>query len=336
MRPNNFDLLRLFAATQVMYIHTLHHLSVDLPWFAPLNYFHGVSIFFVISGFLISATFERSTTLYDYIKNRVLRIFPALWCCIILTVLLFSLCGVNFFNSQTAPWLLSQLIGVIYTPSFLENFGFGSYNGSLWTIPVQLQFYTVLPVLYWLIHKRNNKDVFFVLIWLLFLVVAVILPAIGLIKSGNEIETMAQKLVRYSFVSHFYMFMIGLLLQHYSLYKNKYILNKGLYWVISYLLICILFPSSLFFQILSKLILAVATVSVAYSLPNISNILLRKNDISYGVYIYHGLILNLFVNAGLQFYTEYFFLSFAFSYLAGYLSWLLVERPVLNLKKTRR
>ena len=42
---------------------------------------------FAISGFLISASFERSHNLANYFRNRFLRIFPALWCVVLLTVL---------------------------------------------------------------------------------------------------------------------------------------------------------------------------------------------------------------------------------------------------------
>jgi hypothetical protein len=41
---------------------------------------------------------------------------------------------VNFLNRQTPIWFGSQLVGLIYTPQFMKHFGFGSYNGSLWTL----------------------------------------------------------------------------------------------------------------------------------------------------------------------------------------------------------
>jgi len=55
---NNFDLLRIFAASEVMVGHTILHLDISTPpWLINLIYaFPGVPIFFIISGFLISAS----------------------------------------------------------------------------------------------------------------------------------------------------------------------------------------------------------------------------------------------------------------------------------------
>lgn len=157
MKINNFDLIRLFAASQVIIIHTVNHLNIAKPFFwSLLGAFPGVPIFFVISGFLISASYERSSTLKNYAINRLLRIYPGLWCCVLITIFVASFFGVNFLNSQAPSWVASQFLGAIYTPKFLNNFGFGSYNGSLWTIPLELQFYIALPFFYWLFRKKQT------------------------------------------------------------------------------------------------------------------------------------------------------------------------------------
>lgn len=48
---NNFDLIRLFAASQVMVGHAVAHMKLPFPVFAEylLNAFPGVPIFFVVS-----------------------------------------------------------------------------------------------------------------------------------------------------------------------------------------------------------------------------------------------------------------------------------------------
>ena len=76
---NNFDLLRILAASQVMVAHSFHHLGLDTEsaWFQWLDRFPGVPVFFIISGFLVSASLERSKSPADYFTNRFLRIFPA-------------------------------------------------------------------------------------------------------------------------------------------------------------------------------------------------------------------------------------------------------------------
>ena len=124
---NNFDLLRLMAATQVIFDHYFQHLNIPISEFATrvLYLFPGVPVFFVISGYLISASYQRNSNLGIYIKNRLLRILPGLWGCILITIVVISITGTSFLNKQTIAWLPAQMVGVIYTPGFLSNYGFG-------------------------------------------------------------------------------------------------------------------------------------------------------------------------------------------------------------------
>ena len=334
MKLNNFDLLRIFSASQVMLIHTAWHLSVSMPpWWSLLNAFPGVHIFFVISGFLISASYERSPNLKFYARNRLLRIYPALWCCVFITIPVACLFGMNFINHQAPQWVISQLIGLIYTPHFLKEFGCGSYNGSLWTIPIELQFYFLLPVLYWLFRKANNQMLYLWLIWFFFLFIASILYHTFPPWSERETEPLLQKLIRYSFLPHFYLFLTGVLLQRLEVYKLKYVVEKGLYWLIGYLAFLYLLPSSVATQIIANLLLAVTVVSMAYTKPHLSHNVLKGNDISYGVYIYHGLLINIFIGIGLTNRVGYLLLLSCITYMIGYLSWIGIEKPFLRKKK---
>ena len=54
LRPNNFDLIRLAAALQVVLLHSIENLGLRLPAaMVPLTWFPGVPVFFVLSGYLI-------------------------------------------------------------------------------------------------------------------------------------------------------------------------------------------------------------------------------------------------------------------------------------------
>ena len=82
---NNFDLIRLIAAAEVAIRHTMVHVAPK-QFVYPLEVLFalvpGVPIFFFLSGFLISRSWERSPSASEYFRNRALRLFPALWTCI--------------------------------------------------------------------------------------------------------------------------------------------------------------------------------------------------------------------------------------------------------------
>ena len=331
---NNFDLLRILAATQVLYFHTLWHLEINAPLWSPVfQYFPGVPVFFVISGYLVSASYERSESLTRYFGNRFLRIFPGLWVCLVLTVIVALGFGFDFLHFRGVAWIVMQMAGLIYTPDFLAGFGFGSYNGSLWTIPLELQFYCVLPLVYLLARQVPSPNLVLFMLLAIFVTIA-FFSALYLPDMGQP-KTTTEKLFDYLFVRHFHMFMAGLVLQRLDAYKSQLIFGKGFLWIAAYLLFCYMVPPSAASLVASQLILAVCTVSLAYTLPGIANKLLRGNDISYGVYIYHGLILNIMFTMHLFHRTKYLLIVWVGTCLAGYLSWVLVERKFLRRKREK-
>ncbi|MDB5819324.1 MAG: hypothetical protein JWQ11_2964 [Rhizobacter sp.] len=334
---NNFDLLRIVAALQVLVGHALVHLDLPVPaWWPIAAAFPGVPIFFVISGFLISRSYERSASLGGYARNRVLRIYPALWVCILLTVVMASIAGYSFMRPQAAAWLPAQLIGLIYTPAFLSTFGFGSYNGSLWTIPIELQFYIVLPLLYWLLPSRSTRfNACLVGVVVLFTGLAVAWIAMSPADIEGSFEPALHKLVRYSFVPHVYLFFVGVLLQRMHADRHAWIVGKGLYWLVAYLAIQFAMPVDAWTEVAGTLVLAVAVVSTAFTAGSLSSRLLRGNDLSYGVYIYHGLIINGFLLLGWRAHVALIPLLVASTLVVSLLSWKLVEQPFLKRKSAR-
>ena len=85
-KRNNFDLLRLLMALSVFFAHSaILTQSIQLR---PLAYVFkasvAVDVFFVISGFLIFMSYERTNSLKDYFVKRVRRIYPAYFTVIVI------------------------------------------------------------------------------------------------------------------------------------------------------------------------------------------------------------------------------------------------------------
>jgi peptidoglycan/LPS O-acetylase OafA/YrhL len=330
-KVNNFDLLRLMAATQVIFDHFYEHIRPTTFSFY-LNetryLFPGVPVFFIISGYLISASLERSHNLGIYFKNRALRIFPGLWGCLFLTVIIFSITGVNFLNLEALKWLPAQMVGIIYTPGFLSNYGFGSYNGALWSITVELQFYVVLPILYMLVPKKSA------IYWFVGLIVVF---AVGYYLFFTQNYSF-KNLMGFTFVPHIYLFLVGVVFQKLQIYKSKFIFNKAHYWLIGYLAFVyiaspIIVPlSPITYIFIKHVILGFTVIAMAYTLPGIAKKALGTNDISYGIYIYHGLIMTVIVQLKLSGDVNLFMILLA-TYAAATLSWLFIERPFIKRKE---
>jgi peptidoglycan/LPS O-acetylase OafA/YrhL len=339
-QTNNFNLLRIFAATQVLLIHSYLYLQVVKPqWLNILELFPGVPMFFIMSGYLISASLERNPNLLNYFKNRALRIYPGLCCCIIMSVITISIVGkVNFISVKSLLWFISQCVGLIYTPSFLAGYGTGSYQVSLWTIPVELQFYLALPVVYILINvmTKNARIKTYLLTSIFFIFCAVSMFIFyNYAAASPALETGIQKLFRYSFLPHIYMFLFGVILQRLNVYKWDIIYNKGAFWVIGYLLFKAGIPehANFVFEIASYLILGLTSISLAYSYTGLSEKILRGNDISYGIYIYHGLTIGVIVELGFKTNETHVIAVFVVTYIISILSWNFVEKPALKKKK---
>ena len=80
MTTNNLNFVRLFGASLVLYGHSFVFLGLPEPLFLSLQPLGalGVLIFFTISGYLITESWDRDPNLSRFIARRMLRIFPAL------------------------------------------------------------------------------------------------------------------------------------------------------------------------------------------------------------------------------------------------------------------
>lgn len=158
-RDNNFNLIRLFAAWLVIYGHSYAvtaSTGQDLVTRLVQVRFSGsiaVDMFFVISGFLIAASFERNR-LRDYLAARALRIFPALIVCVSLSVFvlgaLLTTSPDYWQSSQTWKYLLRNITldkAQYFLPGVFEELPSKAINGSIWSLPVEFRLYLLLAVL---------------------------------------------------------------------------------------------------------------------------------------------------------------------------------------------
>lgn len=150
-RDNHFTLIRLLAATGVLVSHAFPLADGrDRPWREPLLELtgiplghHCVFVFFAISGFYVTRSFDRRRSASEYLSARGLRLFPALAVNLGLTVLVLGLwittAPPGLYWPEARDYALSNLVllaGLQQTlPGVFETAPWGPrVNGSLWTL----------------------------------------------------------------------------------------------------------------------------------------------------------------------------------------------------------
>lgn len=340
---NNFDIIRLFAALQVAHFHIVHIMGVSVPsWYGEvirlLGLFPGVPIFFFISGFLISKSWEKTPELRVYSLNRVLRIYPALLVAVTLSFIFINASG---YVKQVAPEL-SELVKLFiakvtifqfYNPDFMRGYGDGVMNGSLWTISVELQFYLLTPALYFLVLRKYNNNVAIILTTFAFLACSLVF------HSYRELfrDELWYKLIRVSFLPWIYMFLVGIFFQRNFALFHRLLHGKFIYCLIAYFVIAILarnmgadFSNSV--NPVVFIFLACLIFSAAYTKVNASKKLLGGADVSYGVYIYHMPIVNIFLYKGYGSNGVAAFIVMMITLSLAVASWFLIEKKFLKFK----
>jgi peptidoglycan/LPS O-acetylase OafA/YrhL len=338
---NQFNLLRLIAACQVLVVHGLNHLYYSGPLVDALKLIPGVPVFFFISGLLIHQAYVRSRArspgLGAFFRNRALRIFPALWCVVLASAVMLTVVGYLQLTDWRAPsfwaWLFAQLsFAQFYNPDFLRGFGAGVLNGALWTISVELQFYLLMPVLAWLMARHRRV---FAALFLVSMAVN-----LGFRWYGTGGSTLL-KLLYVSALPWVYMFMSGMLVSA-NLERVRTLLDRwAAVWLVALLLAASLLIGDyhanasnaihpLSFALVAALVLKAGFPRHLPDGPVFRFV--RDNDLSYGMYLVHMPLINLLLYCGMTRAGLDLAIVFVASALWALLSWFLIERPALSRK----
>jgi peptidoglycan/LPS O-acetylase OafA/YrhL len=159
-RSSGFDYLRISLSVSVILWHTIvvcYGSDAEVRFWGsplrPLLYFILPS-FFALSGFLVAGSLFRNS-ISAFLTLRAIRIFPALFCEVMISALIlgptltvFSL--QQYFSDLKFYTYFLNLIGWMhyYLPGlFLDNPFPQNVNNQLWTIPFELECYIAITVL---------------------------------------------------------------------------------------------------------------------------------------------------------------------------------------------
>ncbi len=350
-RTNNFDLIRLLAASQVVIGHSCLLLKLHgdpavhygMGW---LKFFPGVPVFFTVSGFLVYASFERNAdNIGQFFKNRLLRIYPGLWVCFVVTVgLLLAFREISlstFGRTDFWAWVLRQVTFVQFgIPDILRHWGSDSPNRALWTISVELQFYAVVPLIYVFLRRFGKR---WAMGWCTLFLGSILTYVL---VCQLDAQNLVRRLAPLTVYTYLFSFLIGIAFYKWWDRVRLVVENKFLYWLTAYLVFVFVFGRLLDWyhpwpyspnlsRVVGYALLSALTISAAFSYPTVSDKLIKGFDISYGVYIYHALVLNCFIEFGWMYRSYLLPAVLVISYALGSLSWRFIERPCLRMKNRR-
>ncbi len=333
-RSNNFNLLRFLAASLVI----LSHCSA-LAWGndnpEPIwNYMGhletggsiGVLIFFAISGFLVVQSFVSRARLKYFVAARALRIYPGLVAAVIYSVIIGAFATEwplrqYFHDHQTRRFLIHNSMAYpieFFLPGVFEHNPLKSgVNGSLWTLPLEIQMYIVVAAfgLMGLFKAREIYNAVFAMF--LILVCSVKGEALPLIAQHPEAPRLA-----IAFLCGAFLFMNrermrisipwALFLGVFIWWGHTRIPNIRMIYIpaICYIVMVLGYHPKLYFASFNRL-----------------------GDYSYGLYIYAFPTQQLisYYHPGIKQFPL-FGLAFPCILVAAVLSWHFIEKPALRRK----
>ena len=337
LQHNNFDVIRLFAAIMVIASHSYFLLGRPEPVAGLLGYETagsiGVAIFFCMSGFLVTRSAERGN-LNRFLDARIRRLVPALFVACMLDVFVV---GAFFTNLPFSEYIrdrttITHLFGwTVFgeTPFLSGVFGNSPYpnivNGSLWTLPIEATMYLILAVMITFgLVKRPILVGLAIAACSLCIAVHYIWP-----NSANPpgTPTLLANVQMFSFAvdatfffigSMFYLFRDHIQYQHAAAALAVLLLVLSAKLPLGLPIACVAFPYLAFY--------------VAFRLPVVVDVRARFGDLSYGLYVYSFPIQqSLLALIGHKMpATVLTLMVIAISAPLAYLSWHLVERPMLR------
>jgi peptidoglycan/LPS O-acetylase OafA/YrhL len=322
-----FDYLRIGLALAVLVWHS-YILSTGSAahyragWSGPFRFLLAMILpmFFALSGFLVAGSLER-TRIHQFVVLRGLRIIPALAVEVTLSALILGafFTTLPLWRYLTSPELGSyfgNIVGLVHftLPGVFEhNPAPGIVNSQLWTIPFELECYFVLLFVSAVLRDRRAFVALVVLLSLVATALAFFLDPV------SPFQPIPGRALVVSFLA-------GVCLH---LYRDKIPCSPTV-GVLATLVAAVLlqFPNTCY---LAAFPVAYLTVWLGLLRPP----KIPFGDLSYGVYLFHfpieQSVMQIFPDIGC--WWRLALLALPSSVLCAWLSWNLVERPVLTRKK---
>lgn len=317
----------------------------------------GVDLFFVLSGYLITSILLKTRQDERYYKNfyarRILRIFPLYYATLLILFPLLPMLDKNLGPQTQAAWPLF----LVYLQNWLYVFGREPSNvvGVTWSLAIEEQFYLLWPFIVKKLERRQLTH--FILGFLLLILVA----RIGLVFVARGLIPLEDFYYYASFV-HFDGLLMGALLalaMQSAPWREWTRRQAGRFFWASLAALTLILVSgpdnanfanlplmTIGYSLLAVFFTACLALALTAEKTNPLRWLFTRSGLvffgkySYALYLFHlpvGIfLLNLFWASGrknVTIWLTYTALSFGITIFLALISWNLLEKRVLSLKR---
>jgi peptidoglycan/LPS O-acetylase OafA/YrhL len=335
MKNNAFDFVRLVAAVMVVFGHSGYlYGSKEIGW--EPKYFDNmhsgtlaVWIFFAISGFLVTMSWQRSNGIVDFILKRAKRIFPGFWvnllvCAFVFAPVIYFLKNRTFINFWELngldiwKFVSNNLDGEIKNGSIGNDVG--GINGPLWTIHHELRSYLLLGLIGLAGFVNSSKKWFMLCLAIFFQIIRAVYSFVPEFTTFYNVWFGDERILM--FLSMFFWD------STIALYLEKYKPNLV---VFGFSVVLILLGTRFdFLPLVFPFCFVYTILFLCFTLP-VNNISKKIGDLSYGIYLYHWPVRIILQFLGVQKLGLFwlFGLNLMCTIPFAFLSWNFVEKRFL-------
>jgi peptidoglycan/LPS O-acetylase OafA/YrhL len=186
LNRSRIEYLDIFRSLSILLVILFHFfsrwnqptssLNMFYPYGDKFNYFTlgrlGVHFFFMISGFVIFMTLEKTHSFKQFWSNRLVRLLPSMILISLFTFILFKILGDSYLNysaNTNIKYLITSI--TLFSPEFYNLFGIKTafINGSYWSLWTEVQFYFLISMIYFLTPEKLKFNVILIILFLLLL-----------------------------------------------------------------------------------------------------------------------------------------------------------------------
>lgn len=311
---NNFTLLRLLLALAVVLGHFRLLDGIQYPHFPFDLADAAVDCFFIVSGFLITLSFQRTRGIWPFYIRRFFRLYPMYAAIVLIQAgIMMAMLPNGPFSApeSTLRYLAANLMFANFLQydigGVVHGLAIPGLNPSLWTLKIEIGFYAIVPLIFLAMQRWQWKA----------------LLAIFLVSAAYQLIALHMGDPRYAkqLPGQMQFFVVGMALYLYA----RDVRVPG--WV-TLAVTAVFLTSWTWLHPIPPVICPLLVGAFVFCVALCTPVVRMATDMSYSVYLVHGPILQTALLLGLYSNTpKMLAIVVTLVLLLAFITEVLIERP---------